>query len=91
MNEGVHGDGRAHHDHFRPHAHFCAARQGRDQRASPAQIEPDLREYYANLRDAIDGKAEPIVKTSQVRSVVRVLEAAFESAKTGKTDSAIAR
>src|SRR5699024_12180155 len=48
------------------------------------QIEPDLREYYANLRDAIDGKAEPIVKTSQVRSVFRVLEAAFESAKTGK-------
>ncbi len=44
----------------------------------------DLTEYYANLRDAIDGKAELIVKPEQVRAVFRVLEAAFESAKTGK-------
>lgn len=44
----------------------------------------DLTEYYANLRDAIDGKAELIVKPEQVKAVFRVLEAAFESAKTGK-------
>ena len=47
---------------------------------SPAE----LNEYYANLRDAIDGKAELIVKPEQVKAVFRVLEAAFESAKTGK-------
>ena len=47
---------------------------------SPAE----LTEYYANLRDAIDGKAELIVKPEQVKAVFRVLEAAFESAKTGK-------
>ncbi len=47
---------------------------------SPAE----LTEYYANLRDAIDGKCELIVKPEQVRAVFRVLEAAFESAKTGK-------
>lgn len=80
----MHGEARAHHDHFRPHAHFCAARKEEINEHPLPQIEPDLREYYANLRDAIDGKAEPIVKTSQVRSVFRVLEAAFESAKTGK-------
>ena len=44
----------------------------------------DLTEYYANLRDAIDGKAELIVKPEQVKAVFRVLEAAFESARTGK-------
>lgn len=44
----------------------------------------DLTEYYANLRDAIDGKCELLVKPEQVRAVFSVLEAAFESAKTGK-------
>ena len=53
------------------------------ERALP-DPEADLREYYANLRDVIDGKAELIVKPEQVKAVFRVLEAAFESAKTGK-------
>lgn len=47
---------------------------------SPAE----LTEYYENLRDAIDGKAELIVKPCQVRKVFEVLTAMFESAKTGK-------
>ncbi len=44
----------------------------------------DLTEYYANLRDAIDGKAELIVKPCQVRRVFEVLEAMFKSAETGE-------
>ena len=44
----------------------------------------DLREYYENLRDAIDGKAELIVKPEQVRAVFCVLEAMFKSAATGE-------
>ena len=47
-------------------------------------VEADLREYYANLRDAIDGKAELIVKPEQVRAVFVVLEAMFKSAETGR-------
>ena len=47
-------------------------------------VNADLTEYYANLRDAVDGKAELIVKPEQVRAVFRVLTAAFESAETGK-------
>ncbi|MBE5765822.1 MAG: Gfo/Idh/MocA family oxidoreductase [Clostridiales bacterium] len=47
-------------------------------------VPADLREYYANLRDAIDGKAELIVKPCQVRAVFKVLEAAFRSAETGE-------
>lgn len=43
----------------------------------------DLREYYANLCDAVDGKCEPIVKPCQVRAVMHVLDCAFESARTG--------
>jgi len=44
----------------------------------------DLTEYYANLRDAIDGKCDLIVKPEQIRAVFTILEAAFESARTGK-------
>ena len=44
----------------------------------------DLTEYYANLRDAIDGKAELIVQPTQVRRVFQVMEAMFASAKTGE-------
>jgi len=46
---------------------------------SPAE----LVEYYTNLRDAVDGKAELIVKPCQVRRVFEVLEAMFKSAATG--------
>ena len=46
---------------------------------SPAE----LTEYYTNLRDAVDGKAELIVKPCQVRRVFEVLEAMFKSAATG--------
>jgi len=46
---------------------------------SPAE----LTEYYANLRDAVDGKAELIVQPWQVRRVFEVLEAMFKSAATG--------
>ena len=37
-----------------------------------------------NLRDAVDGKCEPIVKPEQVRAVMHVLDCAFESARTGR-------
>ncbi|MGM0124602.1 hypothetical protein IGI37_001980 [Enterococcus sp. AZ194] len=37
--------------------------------------------FYGNLVDAIDGKTEPIVKPSEALRVIKVLEAAFESAK----------
>ena len=47
-------------------------------------VDADLREYYANLRDAIDGKCGLIVTPEQVLAVFRVLEAMFESAKTDK-------
>ena len=40
-------------------------------------------EYYKNVRDAIDGKAELIVQPWQVRKVLKVIEAAFQSAETG--------
>ena len=48
------------------------------------EVNADLREYYENLRDAIDGKAELIVKPEQVRSVFCVLDAAFRSAESGE-------
>ena len=36
------------------------------------------------MRDAVDGRAELIVQPWQVRRVLRVIEAAFQSAETGQ-------
>ena len=41
-------------------------------------------EYYENVRDVIDGKAELLVQPWQVRKVLNTIMAAFESARTGK-------
>ncbi|MDR1598719.1 MAG: Gfo/Idh/MocA family oxidoreductase [Oscillospiraceae bacterium] len=41
-------------------------------------------EYYANILDVIEGKAELIVQPWQVRKTMAAIFAAFESAKTGK-------
>ncbi len=49
------------------------------------QIEPDHTAFYYNVRDAVAGKGELIVQPWQVRSVMEVIDAAFESQKTGKT------
>lgn len=45
-------------------------------------VEADWSEYYKNVRDAIDGKAELIVQPWQVRKVLKTIEAAFRSAET---------
>ena len=43
----------------------------------------DVHDYYRNYVAAIDGKAESLIKHSEVRRVMKVMEAAFESDKTG--------
>jgi scyllo-inositol 2-dehydrogenase (NADP+) len=45
----------------------------------------DYRLYYANVRDAINGTAELIVKPEDGFRVIRLLEMARESSKAGKT------
>lgn len=44
----------------------------------------DVRDFYINVADAIDGKAEIIVKLPQVMRVMKLMEAIFESAKTNQ-------
>lgn len=46
-------------------------------------VDPHWTDYYTNIVDAIDGKAELIVNEVNVRRVLQVMEAAFESDKTG--------
>lgn len=43
----------------------------------------DVHEFYRNFCSAIDGKTEQYIKNCQVKRVLKVMEAAFESAKTG--------
>lgn len=45
------------------------------------EIEPRWEEFYENVMDAIDGKAEQIVTHEQILNDMRVLMAAFESAR----------
>ena len=42
----------------------------------------DVHDYYRNFCDAIDGKCEQLVTHEQMRMVMKVIMAAFESAKT---------
>jgi scyllo-inositol 2-dehydrogenase (NADP+) len=43
------------------------------------RIPSDIRDFYNNVMDAIEGKAEIIVKNDEVLRVMRLLEACFES------------
>lgn len=45
--------------------------------------ESDPHDFYRNFCDTIDGKAEQIVKNSEVRRVLKVIMAAFESDRNG--------
>jgi len=45
----------------------------------------DYRDYFANLRDAIWGKAEIAVKPEEARDVIRIIELAFRSSEERRT------
>lgn len=48
------------------------------------EVETDWVDFYRNVSDVLDGKAEQKVKISEVRRVLSVMEAAWESSNTGK-------
>ena len=58
------------------------------RRGSPLVTEPlpvikaDIRDFYRNVMDAVDGKAEIIVKPEQVMRVMKLMEAVKESDRT---------
>jgi len=47
-------------------------------------IETDLKDYYRNIKDVVEGKAEQIVKHDEVMAVMRLMEDIFKSAETGQ-------
>lgn len=47
-------------------------------------IESDWVDFYSNVSDVLNGRAESKIKISEVRRVLAVMEAARESAETGK-------
>jgi scyllo-inositol 2-dehydrogenase (NADP+) len=48
------------------------------------RIPSDIRDFYRNVMDAIEGKAEIIVKNDEVMRVMKLLEAAFLSEETNQ-------
>jgi len=49
------------------------------------EVKAEWVEYYANVRDVIDGKAKLIVQPKQIRRNLSLIEKVFESARTGKS------
>lgn len=47
-------------------------------------IETDWTDFYKNVDDVLNGHAESAIKISEVRRVLSVMEAAWESARTGE-------
>jgi hypothetical protein len=47
------------------------------------EVQTDWADYYRNVIAAIDGKEELFVKPCEVMRVLKVIEACFESDKTG--------
>ena len=45
----------------------------------------DYRDYFINVRDAINGKAELAVKPEEARDVMKIIEIAFRSSKEKRT------
>jgi predicted dehydrogenase len=54
-----------------------------ERRVPPAQS--DYRAYYANIRDALLGKAEPAVTPQHALDVMQILELARESSAQART------
>ena len=44
-----------------------------------------VHDFYRNFCQAIDGKAEQYIKNCQVKRVLEVMQAAFDSARTGRS------
>ena len=44
----------------------------------------DVHDFYRNLVAAIDGREEQLIKNSEVRRVLQVMLAAFESGESGR-------
>lgn len=51
------------------------------------KVTTDLKDFYYNVRDVIDGKAEPLIKLHEVMRVMKLMEAAFKSDETGQVVS----
>lgn len=47
-------------------------------------VHSDIRDYYRNVMDTIQGKCGQLVKNEEVLRVLRLMEAVFESAKTNQ-------
>lgn len=45
------------------------------------QVNADVRDFYRNVMDVIENKAQPIVQCAQVMRVLKLMEAVFDSAK----------
>lgn len=48
------------------------------------EVETDWVDFYKNVQNVLAGKEESIIKISEVRRVLSVMEAAWKSSETGE-------
>jgi len=48
------------------------------------QVTSDVREFYRNFVEAAAGRAQPLIKNTEVMRIMRLMEAAFESHRSGQ-------
>jgi scyllo-inositol 2-dehydrogenase (NADP+) len=64
-------------------AHFARLADGQSERRLPTQP-GRWRTYYENIRDVLTLGAEPLVKLTEVRRAIQILDAAWQSARSGE-------
>jgi len=52
-------------------------------RLSLPVVRSDVRDFYRNFVEAVQGRAEPLIKNEEVRRIMLLMEAAFESHRRG--------
>lgn len=51
------------------------------------EVKTEWTEFYQNVLDVLNGKAEPLIKNAEVREVLSIMEAAFKSSETNQSIS----
>jgi scyllo-inositol 2-dehydrogenase (NADP+) len=48
------------------------------------RVKADARDFYRNVKAVVEGKAEPVIRNSEVMRVMKLMEACFASHKSGQ-------
>jgi len=65
-------------------ATYARVKAGREPERTVPTLPGRWRTYYENVRDVLNGAAEPLVKLEEVRRAIGILDAGVRSARSGQ-------